>query len=65
MKKICKVMVLSRRPNSSGSSGIASLCTSPCMLSKLPRSDPRVIADQARHDIGVSVNVYTQSPVET
>jgi integrase len=34
-------------------------------LSKLAGGDPKVIADQAGHDIGVSVNVYTQSPVES
>jgi hypothetical protein len=34
-------------------------------LSKLAGGDPKVIADQAGHDIGVSIDVYTQSPVES
>ncbi len=34
-------------------------------LSKMAGGDPKVIADQGGHDIGVSVNVYTQSPVES
>ena len=32
---------------------------------RMAGGDPKVIADQAGHDIGVSVNVYTQSPVES
>ena len=34
-------------------------------LGKIAGGDPKVLADQAGHDIGVSVNVYTQSPIES
>lgn len=32
--------------------------------STLAGGDPQVAADRAGHDIGLSVNMYTQSPVE-
>lgn len=34
-------------------------------LGKIAGGDPKVLADQAGHDIGVSVAVYTQSPIES
>jgi hypothetical protein len=37
----------------------------PMRISKLAGGDTKVIADQAGHDTAVSVNVYTQSPVES
>jgi integrase len=33
-------------------------------LGKVAGADPKALADQAGHDIGVSVNVYTQTPTE-
>ena len=34
-------------------------------LGKLAGADAKVMADQAGHDIGVSVDVYMQSPIES
>lgn len=33
-------------------------------LGKEAGADPKALADQAGHDIGVSVTVYTQTPIE-
>jgi hypothetical protein len=32
---------------------------------KISGADPKALADQAGHDIGVSVSVYTQTPIES
>jgi integrase len=34
-------------------------------LGKVAGADPKALADQAGHDIGVSVSVYTQTPIES
>jgi hypothetical protein len=33
-------------------------------LARQADGDPKALADQAGHDIGVSVSVYTQTPIE-